>query len=172
MSSCLVRLAVLNERALSRFPKSVTMGPSSQLGPLFFNDSFFRNQARMMDSFFSDFSTENNFPGKISEKSKGSWSLELSTGSVNPEDLKIAVDYENKNFEISGTEKVKKTLYDGSTLTSSQKFQRKFQLPENFEEKSLTARISDGVLRIDGKIEQDTKTEKRPETFEIPVTVK
>ena len=81
----------------------------------------------MMDSFFSDFPFENNFSNKIGEISEGSWSLELSTGSINPEDLKIAVDYENKNFEISGTEKVKKTLFDGSTLTSSQEFQRKFQ---------------------------------------------
>merc|ERR1712198_610278 len=166
MCSRMVRLAVINERALGRFPKSVTMGPSSQLGPLFFNDSIFRNQVRMMDSFFSDFSFENNFSEKIGEMSDGSWSLELSTGSVNPEDLKIAVDYENKNFEISGTEKVKKTLFDGSTLTSSQEFQRKFQLPENFEEKSLTAKITDGVLRIDGKIVQDIKTEKKAETFE------
>ena len=81
----------------------------------------------MMDSFFSDFSIENNFSEKIGEISEGSWSLELSTGSVNPEDVKIAVDYENKNFEISGTEKVKKTLFDGSTLTSAQEFQRIFQ---------------------------------------------
>ena len=81
----------------------------------------------MIDSFFSDFSVENFFPEKIGEISEGSWSLEFSTGSVNPEDLKIAVDYGNKNFEISGTEKVKKTLFDGSTLTSSQEFQRKFQ---------------------------------------------
>lgn len=77
----------------------------------------------------SDFSRGHFEAVKDYEIAESTWSLELPVDSaVNTEDLKIDVDYEKCNFQISGTAKVKKTLFDGSTLTSSQEFQRKFQV--------------------------------------------
>ena len=131
----------------------------SNLFDEFFNDGFFFNSGREV--------TRTKWPKVDIEESKNDYLLHADLPGLEKKDIKITV--ENGILSISGEKKHdKKEKEKGKYYyyeRSYGSFHRNFALPDNVDEKSISANFKNGVLELVIK-----KTEKpKPKEIEIKV---
>ncbi len=115
------------------------------------------------DSLFKGFQLGTSIPAVNVKETNKHFQIETAAPGFKKDDFNIDVD--NGILTISSEKKDEKEEKEGDKITRREfeysSFCRSFTLPENVDDKAITAKYEDGLLKLEIPKKEHSKSEKR-----------